>query len=382
MPEASIDRGDRLTRHASVSFVCCRTEAREHELVSQIGVARELARLIGVRFDRYVDATRAGDGLPLGYVVPNDTIVGVEVARRWGIESVDDLFGGVVPFPFVATKVITHPLVARDAVRPPGWDGRFAERIADVVLPGHAVFSMRDAHRAARALLPRGAIRLKPACAAGGAGQIVIEDARVLEERLAALDADEIGRCGAVVECDLHEPYTWSVGQLRIGPLCASYFGTQRTVRHRDGEALYGESAITLVRGGFEALEPFVAGDEALRRAVAFARAYHDAAFASFHGLLASRCNYDVVRGLDARGDERIGVLEQSWRLGGASAAELAALHALRDQPSRVSASAETVESYDDDPALPGGAIVHFRGIDERLGRITKYARLRDDADA
>lgn len=376
------DRDERLTRHASVSFVRCRPEAREHELVSQIGVARELARLIGGRFDRYVDATRAGDERPLGYVVPDDTIVGVEVARRWGIESVEDLFGGVVPFSFVATKVITHPLVARDAVCPPGWDGRFAGRVVDVVLPGHAVFSMRDAHRAARALLPRGPVRLKPACAAGGSGQLVIEHERVLDERLASLDADAIGRGGAVVESDLCEPHTWSVGQLRIGSLCASYFGTQRSVRDRRGAAVYGGSSITLVRGGFDALDPFVAGDEALRRAVAFARAYHDAAFASFPGLLASRCNYDVVRGIDARGHERTGVLEQSWRLGGASAAELVALHALRDQPSRASASAETVESYDDEPDLPHDAVVHFRGIDERLGPITKYVRLRDDADA
>ncbi len=82
-----------LTRHARVSFLCCRGDAPEHELVSQISVARDLARLIGGRFDRYVDATRPGAETPLGYVVPNDTIVGVDVARRWGIESDDDLFG-------------------------------------------------------------------------------------------------------------------------------------------------------------------------------------------------------------------------------------------------------------------------------------------------
>lgn len=370
-----------LTRHSRVSFLCCRPGAREHELVSQISIARDLARLIGGRFDRYVDAASPGSEMPLGYVVPNDTIVGVEFARRWGIESADDLFGGVVPFPFVATKVITHPLVAADSPCPPGWDGRFAARVDDVVLPGYAVFSMRDAYRAARTLLPGGPVRVKLASGIGGLGQVVIVDERELDERLAAIDAAEVARRGAVVERDLRETRTWSVGQVRIGSLCASYFGIQRTVRARHGEDVYCGSSITVVRGGFDALASLVGGDDSLRRAIACARVYHDAAFASFPGMFASRCNYDVVQGVDARGVERIGVLEQSWRVGGASAAELVALHALNDDPARPSAGAETVELHCAEPDLPEGAIVHFRGVDERLGPITKYARLRDDAD-
>ena len=371
-----------LTRHGRVSFLCCRPGAREHELVSQIGIARGLARLIGGRFDRYVDATRPCEATPLGYVVPNDTIVGLELARRWGIETVDDLFGGVVPFPFVATKVITHPLVAGDAARPPGWDGRFAARVADVVLPGYAVFSVKDVRRAARALLPGGPVRLKLASGVGGIGQAVFSDERTLDAHLARIDAGEIARAGAVVERDLSETRTWSIGQVRVGSLCASYFGTQRTTRNRRGDEVYGGSAITLVRGGFDALEPFVEHHESLRRAVEFGRVYHDAAFASFPGMFASRCNYDVVQGGDAQGTERIGVLEQSWRLGGASAAELVALHALHDHPERTSACAESVEVHGDAPDVPADAIVHFRGVDPQLGPIIKYARLRDDAHA
>lgn len=371
-----------LTRHSHVSFLCCRPGAREHELVSQIGVARELARLIGGRFDRYVDAERPDAEAALGYVVPNDTIVGAQSALRWGIESADDLFGGVVPFPFVATKVISHPLVAADAPSPPGWNAGFAERIADVVLPGYSVFSMRDLYRAVHALLPRGPVRVKLASGIGGLGQFVVENERELVERLSCLDSSEVVCRGAVVEPDLRGTRTWSIGQLRIGPLCASYFGTQRTTRDRHGADVYGGSSITMLRGGFDALAPAAAGDESLRRALVVARAYQEAAFASFAGIFASRCNYDVVQGLDADGVERIGVLEQSWRVGGASAAELVALHALRDDPARERARAETVELHCADPELPEGAFVHFRGVDERAGPITKYARLLDDADA
>jgi len=380
---AALAAGAPLTRHSRVSFLCCRAGAREHELVSQIGIARDLARLIGGRFDRYVDATRPdGAEMPLGYVVPNDTIVGVDVARRWGIEGDDDLFGGVVPFPFVATKVISHPLVAADAPCPPGWDERFAARIADVVLPGYAAFSMRDLRRAARTLLPEGSVRVKLASGVGGLGQFVVADERELDERLASLDAAEVARRGAVVEPDLRQPHTWSIGQLRIGAMLASYFGTQRTIRDRHGADVYGGSSLTLVRGGFDALDPFVGGNASLHRAIGFARAYHEAAFAAFPDMFASRCNYDVVQGTDARGVERIGVLEQSWRVGGASAAELVALHALRDDPAREYACAETVEVHCAEPELPADAIVHFRGVDERIGPIVKYARLCRNADA
>ncbi|MCD6680347.1 MAG: DUF3182 family protein [Burkholderiaceae bacterium] len=371
-----------LTRHSRVSFLSCRPGAREHELVSQICIARELARLIGGRFDRYVDAEHPDGQAALGYVVPNDTIVGAQAALRWGIESEGDLFGGVVPFPFVATKVISHPLVADDAPYPPGWNADFGARIADLVLPGYSAFSMRDLKVAARALLSRGPVRMKLASGIGGLGQFVVQSERELEERLAWLDPNEVVRRGAVVETDLRQTRTWSIGQLRIGRLKASYFGTQRTTRDRHGVEVYGGSTITMVRGGFDALEPHVAGDESLRRAIGLARGYHEAAFASFAGLFASRCNYDVVQGVDTAGHEHRGVLEQSWRVGGASHAELVALHALRDDPAREKVSAETMEVHCADPELPEGAFVHFRGVDDRVGPITKYARLLDDADA
>ena len=53
--------------------------------------------------------------------MPSDTLVGLEAARALGVNSEHDLFGGVVPHAFVATKVITHPLVRPRAPAPAGW---------------------------------------------------------------------------------------------------------------------------------------------------------------------------------------------------------------------------------------------------------------------
>ena len=59
------------------------------------------------------------------YLVPSDTLVGLEAARALGVNGEQDLFGGVVPHAFVATKVITHPLVTERAQSPAGWSHGF-----------------------------------------------------------------------------------------------------------------------------------------------------------------------------------------------------------------------------------------------------------------
>jgi hypothetical protein len=98
--------------------------------------------------------------------------------------------------------------------------------------------------------------------------------------------------------------------------------------------------------------------------------------------MFASRVNYDVAQGRDARGRECAGVLEQSWRIGGASGAEIVALQSLRDDPSVQTVRASMVEAYGDGVAVPAGATLYFSGVDPQIGAITKYAMLHEHADA
>ena len=112
------------------------------------------------------------------------------------------------------------------------------------------------------------------------------------------------------------------------------------------------------------------------------ARIYDAAAAECFAGMFASRRNYDVALGLDAAGRTRCGVLEQSWRLGGASGAEVAALEAFRAEPALLAVRAATVELYGPDvPPPPARATVYFRGVDEEVGPMTKYAMLESHGD-
>ncbi|HSK39144.1 MAG TPA: DUF3182 family protein, partial [Arenibaculum sp.] len=152
-------------------------DAHGHEKVTRTGIAGGLARLKGFDFMEEYDPSFRHSG-PV-YFVPADTLDDVE-ARGLGIRGDRDLFGGVVPHRFVATKAITHPLVEPDASAPAGWSRDFGRRVRGAVLSGFTVFTVRDARRAGMRLLDRGPVRLKPVRAAGGRGQAVVSGAAEL----------------------------------------------------------------------------------------------------------------------------------------------------------------------------------------------------------
>lgn len=349
----------------------------DHEAATLMGVAERLARLKGYRWAGAHDpATLRHDG-PV-YRVPPATVVGVAAAAAMGIRGEDDLFGGVVPFDFVATKSITHPVVSAHARKPPGWTHAVADWLGDAVLSGFTVFGRDDAREAAGRLRALGPVRVKRVLAAGGHGQSVARSAAELEEALAGVDDAELGAVGLVLEQHLESPTTYCVGMVRVADLRISYWGTQRQTPNHRGESVYGGSDLRIVRGGLDALLAQVTDDE-VRTAIEAARIYDGAVTRCFPGFFASRRNYDIAFGQDAAGRRRYGVLEQSWRIGGASGAEIAALEAFRDDASLASVSASTVEVFGDPPLLPPGAVVYFSGVDRRVGPMTKYATLAPD---
>jgi len=349
-----------------------------HESVTQGALASKLAAIKGYEFAGEFDAAKAYSG-PV-YFVPGDTLVGADAARRLGVRGEQDLFGGLVPFAFVATKVLTHPLPEPHSAAPPGWSSAFAGMVGDVVLPGYSVFSIEDADGAARKLLRDGPLRIKEPGGIGGLGQSVVTDAAQLAAILDGFDPRRLAHEGLVIEKNLADVVTYSVGQVRVGELLATYYGIQHLTRNRRGKEVYGGSDLVLVRGDFDALlDREIDGD--LRTAIAQARRYHAAALACYPGMFASRCNYDIAQGRDEHGDWHSGVLEQSWRIGGASGAELAALEAFQADPGLKVVAASTTELHEQNPPVPADAWVYFQGIDQRAGPLTKYARCEAHVD-
>jgi hypothetical protein len=351
----------------------------EHECATRAHFAQRLAALMGYAFAGAYD-----EQLPYGcapYFVPSDTVVDPAQARAMGITGVDDLFGGVVPHAFVATKAITHPLPGIDALRPVGWSTRLAAEIGDAVLPGFSCFSGEEARKAGRALLADGFVRVKPVSATGGRGQVVVRSADALDQCIDAMDEAGIAPGGLVLEANLEDPRTRSVGQLKVAHSVVSYCGEQRMTRDNAGQEVYGGSDLTLVRGDFDALIDSVAPSPPLRRAIEQARRYHRAVTDCYGGFFASRVNYDVAQGVDGRGRWHSGVLEQSWRVGGATGAEIAALEVFRRNPDCLRVRASCFEVYGSAP-VPGNAIVAYQGTDGEIGPLSKYTLLMNaDAD-
>jgi Protein of unknown function (DUF3182) len=340
----------------------------EHEAATLQHIANKLARIKGYTFAGNYDSNRGySDKL---YFVPTATVTDCETARGIGIRGEGDLFGGVVPHPYMATKAITHPLVDGRAVAPEGWSYTFAQNVKPVTLYGFSAFTLNDALRAGALVLDRGPARVKPANGVGGRGQIVVSNNDDLNRALRAIGDSEIARCGVVIEQNLAEVTTFSVGQVRMPEIVVTYYGRQRLTKDNKGSDIYGGSALTVVRGDFEELEKLVLTLDA-RLAIDQARAY-DAAARELPGFIASRRNYDVAQGLGADGRGCSGVLEQSWRIGGASSAELDAAAALHSDPTLQAVRARCVEAYGEHEPPPNAA-VHFRGIDDRVGPIIKY---------
>jgi hypothetical protein len=313
------------------------------------------------------------------YFVPSDTLTS-DMASRLGVRGERDLFGGVVPHAFVATKTITHPLVDVRSHAPPGWSVEFPRRVADVVLDGVSAFTKEDAVLAGRRLLERGPVRVKLATGIAGAGQFVVTSAVDLARALDPIDPVEMSRSGAVVEQNMIDVTTYSVGQVRVADAICTYYGTQHLTTNNRGAEVYGGSEITVARGDFDALLALPLPED-IRLAITQARAYDTAASQCFDGFYASRRNYDVAQGRDTAGRPRSGVLEQSWRAGGASCAELGALEAFRVDPSLRTVRATTREVYGEAPALPTHAVVYFSGNDPHVGHLTKYAWTEPYAD-
>jgi hypothetical protein len=320
---------------------------------------------------RYAGVARDASAAPSRrFHVPDDTLTRAQADAR-GIDGAADLLGGVVPHAFVATKVITHPLVAADACAPAGWAHALGAALAPATLPGYAAFSAVDAERAFERLRVLADVRLKLPTGIGGRGQWRLRAPAQLRERLDALPQGYLAQHGVVLEQDLRDAETFSVGELRCAGIDIAYHGTQTTTRDAEGHEVYAGSDLWVVRGTLDDLlaTPL---PERTRHAVLDARVYDRFTRQAYAGLVASRRNYDLVRGLDALGNPLSGVLEQSWRVGGATPAELAAIALFQADPEVQLVHAATRECHDAQ-VPPPAAEIYYTAAAGAAGPRCKY---------
>jgi uncharacterized protein DUF3182 len=121
-----------------------------------------------------------------------------------------------------------------------------------VVLPGYTAFDHDDARTAATRLLPLGPIRVKDPLGDGGHGQTIAAGTAEVDAVLETFSPEKIASHGLVLETNLRQVTTRSVGQTMIGNRMIAYHGVQQSVINNHGLSVYGGSHLICVRGGWE----------------------------------------------------------------------------------------------------------------------------------
>lgn len=341
---------------------------RPHEQAIIKFVGERIARLLGGEYLGEYSKNRAYDSTL--YFVPTDTLLAAE-AIKLGIQNPSQLFGGCVPHAFVANKCITHSLVENATTYPEGWSRDFGNSVSHVTLRGYSTFSKADALTAAKDLLKYGEVRIKAPLARGGNGQAVVETLDDADEFLSTVSSENFKNYGVVLETNLSNETTRSIGTVTVGNIQISYCGSQVTTLNSHGDSVYGGSSIKAVRGNFNDLLKLDWSKEEIV-AIGQAMIYDFAADSCFDGFYATRRNYDIAQGYDREHQFCSGVLEQSWRVGGASPAEIAAIEAFANDRELISVqtSCREIHKICD---IPTNSIMYFRGEDADIGNITKF---------
>ena len=242
-----MDRRPALPKTA-VALLQTGQPSSEHERKVHEQLAKGISALLGLPF---AGICRAGLAEPELYLIPDATLIGPQPHIR----SEADLYGGVVSQPFMAGKAISHPLVDQGAAAPAGWTDEFMRLAGDAVLPGYSAFDTADALRAGELLLQNGPLRAKQVQGRAGRGQQVIRDLQQLRRWLQSLEDEELQTCGVVLEQNLRNVQTYSIGQSHVGTQLISYFGQQRLTVAHDGASVYGGSDLHMVRGDYQLLQ-------------------------------------------------------------------------------------------------------------------------------
>ncbi|WP_154589921.1 DUF3182 family protein, partial [Bordetella pertussis] len=122
-----------------------RRDAPRHERASLRALGLDIAELLGCEYADALPAAARDPRLRVYYVPARTLLDGRALAL--GIQGPDDLFGGVAPHGFVATKAITHALPHDGCAAPAAWSRELGARLSDCVLPGCTVFALDEARQ-------------------------------------------------------------------------------------------------------------------------------------------------------------------------------------------------------------------------------------------
>ncbi len=279
-------------------------------------------------------------------------VVSKKMAKELGINNSEDFYGVAVEHPQQVEKSVLYPVVGEAA----GYHSEiFPREIRDAVLEGYSFFSQEGAVEAYQRLNSDRSLRLKLLPNSDGNGQFKVKSETELCQILSQANKEDLTVFGAVLEPNLFEAETVSVGEIRIGASVYSFLAFQKgDVAPEDGRNRYMGADLLVVRGMMDKLlrldqsEPV---EKQVRQAITFHRAY------SFFEPITSRISYDVLFGYDDQGRYQSGVTDITARLGGSCPAVMLGVKALDEDQAVTAVRAEVDLDYEPNQIEPGSVV-------------------------
>lgn len=311
----------------------------------QIGT--DIAQLLGIPYRGYAFDSVAEPNL---YIVTSKTLTKETAAKKFGSSSSADFYGLAVGDINDVGKAILHPT---HATRTPSfYRADFAEKVRRFVLPGLSCFSPLDAQTAYHEYANNGFdLRFKVANESDGNGQYKIDNPNHLKD---VIDQERKAlKEGVVIEANLNDPNTISLGFVQIGQQQYSFIAHQKNTQpNAEGQSKYLGANVTVVRGPMEVFlkdkDLSMLENTAALQAIEFNQLYQQ----TFRPY-ASRLSYDVVTGFDNHGNTLSGVTDITGRVGGTCPALMVSLLAMQEDPSIQKAFTEVTLNYQPTIDLP-----------------------------
>lgn len=299
----------------------------EADLITQQVLSQRFAALLNLKLLASQDTTEHPSLDPNDcYYLPSHTLLQHE-AKALGIKSLQDLYGGVVPYPFLLHTTLNHPIHHPSMNSPEGWNNDLALVLQPYVLKGRSAFNTQDALWTAEGMIHDGPLRIKLTAANAGPSQWIVNNHEEVVDLLNQAQYQPFFEQGVIIEEALDNTVSFSIGQTEIGNHLISYCGEKEVTIDLKGQATYGGSTLSVVQGDYNELEKTL-NLEKHKEALRMVQQYEHHIFKAYPQIYASRRNYEVLQGVNNKGQTRLGVLEYSWQADGTSIAELLALEA------------------------------------------------------
>ena len=282
------------------------------------------------------------DGRSIYYVPPTTQVK--EQTTPLGIETPQDFYGLTIENINQVGKAVLHESISKSV--PGFYSSFFARAVKDLVLPGVTVFSREDLGKGFELLKKKGlfSIRLKPPDKSDGHGQHALKDIGHLKKLLVDVKDEEIVSKGLILEVNLKEAKTISVGFATLGKDTFSFIALQKNdIAKEDGRNRYLGAHARIVRGEMQELTGVVENEveqSALETSIKFYDKYR------LFNPIASRLSFDFLYGYDSKGNLLSGVTDITGRLGGTCPAITLSALEFKNHPSLSAIRSEVSLNY------------------------------------